>query len=165
VTPALSIRRAVFTDVPVILRFIHLIADSEERPDLFVANENSLREELFGSHTGVEVLLGFEGAKPVAFAAYFHTFSTYLARRGIWLEDLFVLPEARGRGYGKKLLQAIARIALDRRCGRFEWTVHTSNHSSIDFFSSLGVVPMDDRTLFRAAGASLEQLAGLARSG
>jgi GNAT superfamily N-acetyltransferase len=159
--PAFSIRPAVATDVPLILDFIRRLAEYEKLSHLVIATEDLLREQLFGPRAHVEVLLGFEGEQPVGFAVYFHNFSTFLGRKGIWLEDLFVLPEARGRGYGKKLLLTLARIATERNCGRFEWAVLDWNQPSIDFYKSLGAVPLDDWTIFRVTGEALHKLANM----
>jgi GNAT superfamily N-acetyltransferase len=157
--PAFLIRPAVAADVPLILDFIRRLAEYEKLSHLVVATEDLLREQLFGARTHVEVLLAFEGEQPVGFAVFFHNFSTFLGRKGIWLEDLFVLPEARGRGYGKKLLLTLARIAAERNCGRFEWAVLDWNQPSIDFYKSLGAVPLDDWTIFRITGDALHKLA------
>jgi GNAT superfamily N-acetyltransferase len=160
--PAFSIRPAVAADVPLILDFIRRLAEYEKLSHLVVATEDLLREQLFGARAHVEVLLGFEGERPVGFAVFFHNFSTFLGRKGIWLEDLFVLPEARGRGYGKKLLLTLARIAAERNCGRFEWAVLDWNQPSIDFYKSLGAVPLDDWTIFRVTGEALQKLSTMA---
>lgn len=157
--PVFSIRAATAGDVPLILDFIRRLAEYEKLAHMVVADEALLREQLFGPHAHVEVLLGFEGETPVGFAVFFHNFSTFLGRKGLWLEDLFVLPEARGRGYGKRLLLTLARIAHDRKCGRFEWAVLDWNQPSIDFYKSLGAVPLDDWTIFRVTGDALDKLA------
>ena len=159
---AFSIRHATVADVPLILDFIRRLAEYEKLSHLVVASEELLSQEMFGPRSHVEVLLGFEGEQPVGFAVYFHNFSTFLGRKGIWLEDLFVLPEARGRGYGKRLLLALARIAAERNCGRFEWAVLDWNQPSIDFYQSLGAVPLDDWTIFRVTGDALRKLADMA---
>jgi GNAT superfamily N-acetyltransferase len=159
--PSFSIRPAVANDVPLILNFIRRLAEYEKLSHLVVATEDLLREQLFGPRTHVEVLLAFEGEQAVGFAVFFHNFSTFLGRKGIWLEDLFVLPEARGRGYGKKLLLTLARIAAERNCGRFEWAVLDWNQPSIDFYKSLGSVPLDDWTIFRVTGDALHRLANM----
>jgi GNAT superfamily N-acetyltransferase len=157
--PAFLIRPAVAADVPLILDFIRRLAEYEKLSHLVVATEDLLREQLFGPRAHVEVLLVFEGEQPAGFAVYFHNFSTFLGRKGLWLEDLFVLPEARGRGYGKKLLLTLARIAAERNCGRFEWAVLDWNQPSIDFYKGLGAVPLDDWTIFRVTGDALQKLA------
>jgi GNAT superfamily N-acetyltransferase len=162
-TPAFSIRPAAAADVPLILNFIRRLAEYEKLLHLVVATEDLLLEQLFGPHAHVEVLLGFEGNEPVGFAVFFHNFSTFLGRKGIWLEDLFVLPEARGRGYGKQMLLTLARIADERKCGRFEWAVLDWNQPSIDFYRSLGAVPLDDWTIFRVTGDALHKMAVMAK--
>jgi GNAT superfamily N-acetyltransferase len=163
VKAAFSIRTAVAADVPLILDFIRRLAEYEKLAHLVVATEELLHEQLFGPRSHVEVLLGFEGKTPVGFAVFFHNFSTFLGRKGIWLEDLFVLPEMRGRGYGKALLLKLAGIASERQCGRFEWAVLDWNQPSIDFYKSLGAVPLDDWTIFRVTGDALRKLAGMAK--
>jgi GNAT superfamily N-acetyltransferase len=160
--PAFSIRIAAASDVPLVLDFIRRLAEYEKLSHMVVATEALLREQMFGPKSHVEVLLAHEGAKPVGFAVFFHNFSTFLGRKGLYLEDLFVLPEMRGRGYGKALLLRLARIARERDCGRFEWSVLDWNQPSIDFYKSLGAVPMEDWTIFRVTGEALEKLAGMA---
>jgi GNAT superfamily N-acetyltransferase len=161
--PAFSIRIAGAADVPLILDFIRQLAAYEKLAHMVVATEELLHEQLFGPRSHVEVLLGFEGEQAVGFAVFFHNFSTFLGRKGIWLEDLFVLPEMRGRGYGKRLLLKLAGLAVERNCGRFEWTVLDWNQPSIDFYQSLGAVPLDDWTIFRVTGDALHKLAGMAK--
>ena len=156
---AFSLRTATAADAAVILNFIRRLAEYEKLAHLVVADEERLREELFGPRAHVEVLLGFEHEQPVGFAVYFLNFSTFLGRKGIWLEDLFVLPEKRGRGYGKKMLLELGRIAFERGCGRFEWAVLDWNAPSIDFYKSLGAVALEDWTIFRVTGPALENLA------
>jgi GNAT superfamily N-acetyltransferase len=163
--PAFSIRRAGVADIGVVLDFIKRLAVYEKLAHMVVATEASLAEELFGPRSHVEVLLAFEGETAVGFAVYLHNFSTFLSRKGIWLEDLFVLPEMRGRGYGKKMLLELGRIAQERNCGRFEWAVLDWNQPSIDFYKSLGAVPLEDWTVFRVTGPALEKLAKLAGDG
>lgn len=125
------------------------------------ATEHALREALFGKHPGAEVLLAFEGEMAVGVAVYFHNFSTFLGVRGLWLEDLFVRPAFRGRGYGKALLLHLARLAHARGCGRLEWAVLDWNEPSIHFYRSLGAQPLDDWTVYRVTGPALQRLAGL----
>jgi GNAT superfamily N-acetyltransferase len=122
----ITIRSAAVDDVPTILSFIRQLAEYERLLDRVVATEDRLRESLFGPHPAAEVLLAFDGERPVGFALFFHNYSTFLAQRGVYLEDLFVEPAARGRGVGKLLLTAVARLALERGCGRFEWAVGRS---------------------------------------
>ncbi len=157
-----TIRVAKEADTAVILDFIKRLAEYEKLSHMVVATEAQLREEIFGPRSHVEVLLVFEEEAAVGFALYFHNFSTFLGRKGIWLEDLFVLPERRGHGYGKKLLLELGRIAHERNCGRFEWSVLDWNQPSIDFYKSLGAVPLEDWTIFRVTGPALESLARMA---
>jgi GNAT superfamily N-acetyltransferase len=162
-TAEFSIRPALVADVPLILDFIRQLAEYEKLAHMVVADEALLREQLFGPRAHVEVLLAFEGDAPAGFAVFFHNFSTFLGRKGIWLEDLFVLPEMRGRGYGKRLLLKLAGIAAERGCGRFEWAVLDWNQPSIDFYKSLGAVPLDDWTIFRMTGDALRKLGEMAK--
>jgi len=159
-----SIRRAAPTDVSAILRFIRALAEYEKLSHAAVATEGMLREHLFGPKPAAEVLIAEWAGEPVGFALYFTTFSTFLGRPGIWLEDLFVLPEHRGRGVGKALLLEVARIAVERRCGRLEWSVLDWNEPAIRFYKSLGAVTMDDWTIYRADGDALEKLGGATAS-
>jgi len=158
-----AIRTANESDVPLILSFIRALAEYERLADRVVATEETLRATLFGNPRFAEVLIGEEDATPVAFALFFHNYSTFLARPGVYLEDLFVKPEARGRGYGKALLARLAQLARERGCGRVEWAVLDWNTPSIDFYKALGAAPMDDWTVFRLTGDALEQLANAAR--
>lgn len=160
--PSVEIRAGAADDLPLILAFIRELADYEKLSHLVVATEDSLRESLFGAQPGAEVLLAFSDGTPVGFAVYFHNFSTFLGRRGLWLEDIYVPPEHRGRGYGKALLLACARIAKARGCGRFEWSALDWNTPAWDFYRSLGAQPMEDWTMFRATGEALDRLAAMA---
>ena len=144
-----SIRPAVEADVPVILDLIRGLAEYERAPEQVVCDEARLRESLFGLKPDAEVLLACIGSEPAGFAVFFHNYSTWQGRRGIYLEDLFVRPELRGKGIGKALLQAIAAIARDRDCARVEWSVLDWNQPAIDFYRSLGAVPKDEWTVFR----------------
>lgn len=154
-----EIRQATEADVPVILRFIRALAEYEKLSHKVVATEESLRRTLFGNPRFAEVILGYEDGEPVGFALFFHNYSTFLGRPGIYLEDLFVDPNRRGRGYGKALLAHLARLARDRDCGRVEWAVLDWNTPSIDFYKSLGAVPLDDWIIFRLTGEALERSA------
>ena len=131
----------------------------ERLSHLVTATEETLRDSLFGPSAGAEVLLGFEADTPVGFAVFFHNFSTFLGRRGLWLEDIYVPPEFRRKGYGRALLLHVARIAHERGCGRFEWAALDWNTPAIEFYRSLGAVTLDDWTIFRVTGAALERLA------
>jgi len=137
---------------------IRALADYERLADAVTTGEDALRDVLFGPHPAAEVVLGLEGGTPVGIAIFFHNFSTFLGKRGLYLEDLFVKPEHRGKGYGKALLTHLARIAVERRCGRMEWSVLDWNAPSIRFYKGLGAVPMDEWTVFRLAGDALTRL-------
>jgi GNAT superfamily N-acetyltransferase len=158
---SLIIRPATRNDLALVLSFVQGLAEYEKLSHLVTATEETLQDSLFGPDPGAEVLLAFESATPVGFAVYFHNFSTFLGVKGLWLEDIFVKPEYRGRGYGKALLLHVARIAKERRCGRFEWAVLDWNAPSIEFYKTLGAVPLDDWTIFRVTGPALEQLAAM----
>jgi len=155
----LRIAPATERDVPLILRLIKDLAEYERMSGDVVATEQGLREALFGPHPDAEVIVGYAGDEPAGFALFFHNFSTFLGRRGLYLEDLFVVPKFRGRGYGKALLEHLAQIAVERKCGRFEWTVLDWNEPAIGFYRRLGAAPMEDWTIFRLTGAALERLA------
>jgi len=144
-----AIRAATEGDVPLILQFIRDLAEYERLSHKVIATEERLRASLFGSPRFAEVIIAEENAVPVGFALFFHNYSTFLAQPGIYLEDLFVKPEARGRGYGKALLMHLAQLARERGCGRVEWAVLNWNQPSIDFYKALGAVPMDEWTVFR----------------
>ncbi|MCL4864467.1 MAG: GNAT family N-acetyltransferase [Gemmatimonadales bacterium] len=154
-----TVRPATVADVPQILAFIRGLAEYERLPDQVVATEARLRATLFGPTPAAEVLLAYLGAEPAGFALFFQNYSTFLARPGIYLEDLFVLPEYRGRGIGKVLLRALARLAVERDCGRLEWSVLDWNADAIGFYRKLGAVAMDDWTVFRLTGNALSDLA------
>lgn len=153
-----SYRYANRQDVPLVLRFIKELADYEEMLSEVVADEATLEEWLFDKEKA-EVIFALEGEKEVGFALFFHNFSTFLGRAGIYLEDLYVTPEYRGRGYGKGLLRQLAKIAAQRGCGRLEWWCLDWNRPSIDFYLSMGAEPMSDWTVYRIAGDTLQQLA------
>ena len=156
---SLQIRKATEADVPVIVWFIRQLAEYERLLQEAVMTEETLRESLFGSRPSAEVLLGYYQDKPVAFAVFFHNFSTFLGRRGLYLEDLFVIPEMRGKGFGRALLVHLAEIARERNCGRFEWAVLDWNEPAIEFYKRLGAVPMSEWTIFRVTGKALDRLA------
>ena len=156
-----EIRAARLADVPIILELIRDLATYERAPNEVTATEEQLVDVLFGDKSVAEVLLAFEGKSPVGFAVFFHNFSTWLGRPGLYLEDLFVKPEARGRGYGRALLVELARIARDRGCGRMEWAVLDWNEPAIKFYRSLGAKPMEEWTVFRL---TLDGIAKLAQS-
>lgn len=156
-----QIRFADERDTPTILRFIRALAAYERLEDACTADEASLSAGLFGPKPYAEVLLIEDDGAAHGFALFFHNFSTFLAKPGIYLEDLFVDPAWRGKGYGKALLKRLAQIAAERGCGRLEWSVLDWNQPAIDFYLSLGAKPMDEWTLYRLDGTSLS---GLARS-
>lgn len=157
--PEVEIRPATAEDTPLILSFIHELAEYEKLSHEVVATEETLRESLFGERSFAEVLLAFVGEEPVGFALFFHNFSTFLGKPGIYLEDLYVRPERRGAGAGRALLSRLARLTVERGCGRLEWWVLDWNEPSIGFYESLGARAMDDWTVYRVAGAALEDLA------
>jgi GNAT superfamily N-acetyltransferase len=156
----MNVRAATVDDVPLILRFIRGLAEYERLADRVVATEEGLRETLFGARPYAEVVIAEEGGEAAGFALFFHNYSTFLGRPGIYLEDLFVLPEFRGRGIGRALLAHLARLAVRRGCGRLEWWVLDWNEDAIRFYRTLGAEPMDDWTVFRVAGDALARLAG-----
>lgn len=153
-----TIRQANINDVSTILSFIKALAEYEDMSDQVVATEELLKEWLFEKKKA-EVLLAMEGDTAVGFALYFYNFSTFLGRAGIYLEDLFVKKEYRGKGYGKALLKELARIAVSQGCGRLEWCCLDWNQPSIDFYLSLGARPMDDWKQYRLTGDTLKALA------
>ena len=155
----LTIRPATPADVPVVLQFIRDLAEYERRPHEVVATEELVHDSLFGAGPAAEVLLAEEGGEAVGFALFFHNYSTFLARRGLYLEDLFVRPEHRGRGVGRALLARLAAQALERGCGRFEWSVLDWNEPALEFYRSLGAVGMDEWTIHRVTGEALQRLA------
>ncbi len=155
---ATKIVPATISDVPEILKFIRELAIYERLEHEVVADEIALTQTLFGPQKYAEVLFLEEEGKKVAFAIFFHNFSTFLAKPGIYLEDLFVLPEHRGKGYGKKLLAYLAKTAVQRNCGRLEWSVLTWNTPAIEFYNSLGAKPMNEWSVNRLTGDALYQL-------
>jgi GNAT superfamily N-acetyltransferase len=154
-----TIRFATVADVATVLRFIKDLAEYERLAHAVVATEELIRETVFGPRQYAEVLIGEVDGDPAGFALFFHNFSTFLGRPGIYLEDLFVRPEFRGKGYGKALLARLAQLAIDRNCGRVEWAVLDWNTPSIEFYKSIGAVPMSDWQIFRLRGEPLEKLA------
>lgn len=158
-TNNLTIRPATIVDVPVILELIRALATYERAPNEVTATEKQLIDVLFSEKPAAEVLLAFEKETPVGFAVFFHNFSTWLGRPGLYLEDLFVRPEQRGKGYGRALLIHLAKIAHDRGCGRMEWAVLDWNEPAIEFYRKLGAKPMDEWTVFRLTGDGIATLA------
>jgi len=157
----LRIEPAGEPDLPLILGFIRELAEYERMLDQVVATEALLREQLFGARRGAEVVIARWDGEAAGFALFFHNFSTFLGRRGLYLEDLFVRPAFRGKGVGRALLAHLARTAVERGCGRLEWWVLDWNEPAIGFYRALGAQPMSDWTVFRLSG---EPLAALARS-
>jgi len=146
-------------DEGIILDFIRRLAEYEKMSDEVVATEELLTEWIFDKNKAEVIFALDESGKEVGFALFFHNFSTFLGRAGIYLEDLFVLPEYRGKGYGKGLLRQLAKIAVERKCGRLDWWCLDWNQPSIDFYKSLGAVPMDEWTTFRITGDTLTKMA------
>jgi len=154
-----KIRDATISDVPIILHLIRDLATYERAPNDVVATEQGLREVLFGPEPSAKVVLIFEGEEAIGFAVYFFNFSTWLGRPGLYLEDLFVKPETRGRGYGRALLVHLAKIARDHGCGRMEWAVLDWNEPAIQFYRKLGATPLEDWTVFRLTQDGINRLA------
>lgn len=150
---------ATETDIPLIFSFIKGLAEYERLASEVTATEEGLREFLFGPRRYAEVLLARFDDRPAGFALFFHNFSTFVGRPGLYLEDIFVFPEYRGKGIGTALLVYLARLAVERKCGRFEWMVLDWNAPAIDFYKSLGAVSMDSWRLFRLSGNTLSKLA------
>ncbi|MBP0973191.1 MAG: GNAT family N-acetyltransferase [Oscillospiraceae bacterium] len=153
----LSFRRATREDTPLILSFIRQLAEYEQMADQVVATEELLEQEIFDRH-GAEVVFAAADGQEIGFALYFYNFSTFLGRAGLYLEDLYVRPEYRGKGFGKALLQHLAHIACERGCGRMEWWCLDWNRPSIDFYLSLGAEAMTDWTVYRLSGNTLSGL-------
>lgn len=155
-----AIKPASENDVPVILSFVNKLADYERLSHEVVATEALLRKNLFGQRRTAEVVIGYFKGAPVGFALFFHNFSTFLGQPGIYLEDLFVEEAYRRRGFGGALLAYIAKLAVERDCGRLEWSVLDWNEPAVRFYRKLGAVPMDEWTVFRVTGENLHRLAG-----
>ncbi|HEV7241068.1 MAG TPA: GNAT family N-acetyltransferase [Thermoanaerobaculia bacterium] len=156
----LTLRNATEEDVPLVLQFIRDLAEYERLAHACFATEESVRETLFGARPYAEVVIAEHAGEPAGFALFFHNYSTFLARPGIYLEDLYVRPELRGHGIGKALLARLASLAIERKCGRLEWAVLNWNESAIHFYRSLGALPQDQWTTYRVTGEALERLAG-----
>lgn len=157
--PELVIRAATADDVPLILRFIRELAIYEKAEHEVVATEQLIEKSLFGASSTAHALICENGSQPVGFAVYFFNYSTWLGRSGLYLEDLYVTPEARGCGAGKALLKRLAKIAVDRGCGRFEWSVLDWNEPAIRFYDSLGARPQSEWIGYRLSGQALQELA------
>jgi len=155
----IDVRHAIPDDVPLLLRFIRELAEYERLTHAVTGTEELLHEYLFGPRRVAEAMVGFIDAIPLGFALYFHNFSTFLCRPGIYLEDIYVRPDARGKGLGKAMLSAVARVAVERNCGRMEWAALNWNEPAIGFYRKLGATPLSDWTTFRVTGEELHQLA------
>jgi GNAT superfamily N-acetyltransferase len=155
----IQLRAATLDDVPLILSFIQQLAEYEKLAHTVVATEKLLQETLFGERPAAEVVIASWEDTPVGFSLFFTNYSTFLARPGLYLEDLFVLPEFRGRGVGKALLKYLARLAKERDYGRFEWSVLDWNEPAIKVYKGIGAIPMDEWTIFRVTGEALDHLA------
>ena len=155
----MTIRSASPDDIPLIMNFIRALAEYERLADTVIATEERLHEALFGARPAAECVLAFAGNEPAGFAVFFQNFSTFLAKPGIYLEDLFVKPEFRGRGIGKALLLHLARLANQRGCGRMEWTVLDWNLPAIDFYESLGAQRLKEWNICRLTGPALDRYA------
>ena len=156
--PEIRIARATEADVPLILRLIQGLAVYEKLAHEVTATEAGLRETLFGARPAAEVIIGYAGDTPVGFALFFPNYSTFLGKPGLYLEDLFVLPEWRGQGFGRGMLTHLATLAVERGCGRFEWSVLDWNEPAIGFYQSLGAKLMDGWSIFRVTGDALRKL-------
>ncbi|QOL19792.1 GNAT family N-acetyltransferase [Candidatus Bodocaedibacter vickermanii] len=154
-----EIKQATVKDTPVILSFIKELAEYEKLLHEVVATESILEQTLFGDNSTTEVVIGYLNQQPISFALYFHNFSTFLGRPGIYLEDLFVKPEARGKGIGQKMLSYLAHIAKERKCGRLEWWVLDWNETAIGFYKRIGAKAMDEWTVYRVTDQALDDLA------
>lgn len=156
----IEIRPATPADVTLILDFVRELAEFERASDKVVATEALLNDALFGAHPAAEAAIAYLDGKPVGMALFFHNFSTWTGWRGLYLEDLYVTPEARGSGVGKALLKHLAALAVERGCTRFEWSVLDWNEKAIAFYRSMGAEPMTEWTVYRVTGDALASLAG-----
>lgn len=156
---AIRVVPATERDTPLIVSFIHGLAEYERMAELCIATEDDVRRTLFGDSPAAEVILAYDGETPVGFALFFHNYSTFLAQRGLYLEDLFVVPEARGKGVGFALLSELAAIGVSRDCGRLEWSVLKWNQLAIDFYLRIGAEPLDKWDVYRLTGEALRRLA------
>jgi len=159
-TVNLDIRPATAGQVRLVLDFIREIAEYEKLTHEVVADEDILRESLFGKNRSAEVVIGYYRENPVGYAIYFYNFSSFTGRPGLYIEDIYIKPEHRGKGFGKTFLLYLARLARDRKCCRMEWSVLTWNEPAIKFYKKLGAVSMDEWRIFRLSGGALKKLAG-----
>lgn len=157
----IEIRFATRADVPLLNQFIHALAEYEKLAAECVATEEKLELTLFGDNPAAEALIAFVDQQPAGFALFFQNYSTFLAQPGLYLEDLFVKPECRGRGVGKALFKRLAQIAVERKCGRFEWSVLDWNTPAIEFYRRAGGQPMSDWTIYRLSGEALRNFASV----
>jgi GNAT superfamily N-acetyltransferase len=160
----IEIRKATEEEIPLILNFIRGLAEYEKLSHEVIADEDTLRDSLFGDRPAAEVVIARLDGEPVGFALFFHNMSTFLGRSGLYLEDLFVIPSARGRGIGRALLSHLAQIAVERNCGRMEWAVLDWNRPAIEFYEKLNARPMSDWIVYRLTGDALNQVAASADS-
>jgi len=158
---AIRVVPATERDTPLVVSFIHRLAEYERMAEFCVATEDDVRRTLFGDSPAAEVIIAYDGETPAGFALFFHNYSTFLAQRGLYLEDLFVIPEARGKGVGFALLSELATIAVSRDCGRMEWAVLNWNQLAIDFYVRIGAKPLTDWNTYRLTGEPLRRLAAL----
>ena len=156
---SLRIEPATERDIPLILEFVRGLAEYEKHLDRVEATEERIKKTMFGSEPAAQVLFAYENDTPVGFAVFFYTYSTFVGLPGLYLEDLYVKPEARGKGVGRALLRFLARLAKEKNCGRIEWAVLHWNESAIGFYKGLGAVPMDDWNVYRLSGDELDRLA------
>jgi GNAT superfamily N-acetyltransferase len=154
-----EIKPASIDDVPLLLSLIKELAEYERLSSEVIATEDSLQKTLFTQNSHAEVVIGYLDNKPVSFALFFHNYSTFLGKSGLYLEDLYVKPECRNQGIGKKMLSYLAHLAKSRNCGRLEWSVLDWNAPAINFYQNLGAKPMDEWTVFRLTGDALDKLA------
>lgn len=157
--PGFVIRTTSEKDTPLILNFIQALAKYEKLSHEVVATEDLLKQTLFGKASKAEAVIGYFENEPVAMALFFHNYSTFLGRPGLYLEDLLVQPEMRGKGFGREMLRYVARTAIERKCGRLEWAVLNWNEPAIQFYKSLGAVVMDEWAVYRLTGEALETMA------
>jgi len=157
--PNIKIRKAIVEDTPLILHFIKQLAIYEKAEDEVIATETDIKNSLFSDSATAYALIALLDDKPAGFAVYFYNYSTWLGKKGIYLEDLFVLPEYRGVGLGKALLKHLAQIAIKNNCGRFEWSVLDWNQPAIDFYKSIGAKPQNEWIIYRLTGDALKEFA------
>ncbi|HYJ86550.1 MAG TPA: GNAT family N-acetyltransferase [Pyrinomonadaceae bacterium] len=158
-TESLRIEPATERDIPLILEFVRGLAEYEKHLDRVEATEERIRKTLFGAEPAAQVVFAYDNDTPVGYAVFFYTYSSFVALPGMYLEDLFVKPEARGKGVGRELLRYLARLAKEKGCSRIEWAVLNWNEPAIGFYKRLGAVPMDEWDVYRLSGTDLDRLA------